>query len=60
MARQPDVKSIDGLLRMHNIVLVGLKKRFSNCSSEDIKILIKRDIVELEQKIERIKNNEQS
>lgn len=55
MAKKQEDKSFDKLLRSHNLTLENLRNRLSNCKSDDIKVLIKRDIVELEQKIQRVK-----
>lgn len=59
MTKKQENRNFDKLLRLHNLTLENLKKRFSNCKSEDMKVLVKRDIVELEQKIQRVKELEQ-
>lgn len=55
MAKKQETKTYNRLLRLHNLTLENLRNRLSNCKSDDIKVLLKRDITELEQKIQRVK-----
>ena len=55
MAKKTEVRDPTSLLNFHLKVLANLKKKYNGCVTEDIKSLVKRDIVELEEKIERVK-----
>ena len=60
MAKNTEPKSIERLIAHHNRVLDNLERRLKGCTAEDMKTIIKRDIKELKEKIERIENNERS
>lgn len=53
--KSKEVRDPNSLINFHLKVLANLKRKHNGCVSEDIKMLVKRDIVELEEKIERIK-----
>lgn len=46
--------SVERLIRLHNKTLDNHKRRLKSCKSPDMKVLIQRDIEELEQKIKRV------
>jgi hypothetical protein len=45
----------NAILKFNLKILESLKQRLQSCKSEDINVLLRRDIKELEEKIERIK-----
>lgn len=47
--------SLESLIKFHTKILDGHKRRLKSSKSQDINVLIQRDIDELEQKIKRIK-----
>lgn len=57
MSKKNQTRDPNSLLNYNLRLLADLKKRFAGNTAEDMKVLLKRDIVEQEQKIERIKLN---
>ena len=57
MAKKDAPRDPNALVKFNEKVLANLKRRLNGCTAEDMKVLIKRDVKELEEKIERIKLN---
>lgn len=55
MSKRDKERDPNAILKFNLKILEGLKQRLQSCKSEDINVLLRRDIKELEEKIERIK-----
>ena len=55
MSKRDKERDPNAILKFNLKILESLKQRLQSCKSEDINVLLRRDIKELEEKIERIK-----
>ena len=55
MSKRDKERDPNAILKFNLKILEGLKQRLQSCKSEDINVLLRRDVKELEEKIERIK-----